>query len=136
MIYNTLIIHTDGGARGNPGPAAIGVVIGNKRYHEYIGTTTNNVAEYKAVIFALTKILKTLGLKKARQTNLEIYTDSELIAKQLLKLYKVKQPHLKPLWQEAVNAQKHFASVRFVIIPREENKEADALVNEALDKNT
>lgn len=130
-----IIIYTDGGARGNPGPAAIGVVIGSKRYHEYIGTTTNNVAEYKAVIFALTQALKTLGPKKARQTNLEICTDSELIAKQLLKLYKVKQPHLKPLWQEATNLQKHFASVRFIMIPREENKEADALVNEALDKN-
>lgn len=136
MPHNTLIIHTDGGARGNPGPAAIGVVIDNKHYHEYIGTTTNNVAEYKAVIFALIQALKTLGPKKAKQSNLEMYTDSELIAKQLLKLYKVKQPHLKPLWQKATNMQKHFASVRFVIIPRKENKEADALVNEALDKNT
>lgn len=131
----TLIIYTDGGARGNPGPAAIGVVIGNKRYRGCIGETTNNVAEYTAVIFALTQTLKTLGLKKAQRTNLEINTDSELIAKQLMKLYKVKQPHLKSLWQEAINVQKNFASVRFVIIPREENKTADALVNEALEEN-
>jgi len=135
MIFNTLVIYTDGGARGNPGPAAIGMVIGAKQYHEYIGETTNNVAEYRAVIFALTKAHKTLGAKKAKTTHLEINTDSELIAKQLMKLYKVKQPHLKLLWQEATDLQKNFASVRFIIIPREENKEADALVNDALDKN-
>lgn len=135
MNPKSIIIYTDGGARGNPGPAAIGVTIHGKRYNEYIGETTNNVAEYRAVIFALKKALGTLGVTKARATSLHINTDSELIAKQLMKLYRVKQPHLKPLWLDAQNLMQSFAAVQFIMIPREENKEADALVNEALDNH-
>ncbi len=135
-------IHTDGGARGNPGPAAIGVVIQGapwpkaKCYGNYIGETTNNVAEYQAVIFGLKKAARLLGKNEAKKTNVEIHTDSELIARQMMREYKVKMPHLKPLFLKASELLKNFASVAFIIIRREKNKEADALVNEALDKNT
>lgn len=138
--FLTIIIHTDGGARGNPGPAAIGITIESplwpqkKCYGEYIGETTNNIAEYRAVIFALEKTLKLLGKEKAKEVHLKINTDSELIARQITGLYKVKMPHLKPLHFEASTLRKNFAAVDFIIIPREKNKEADALVNETLDK--
>ena len=77
-----LIIYTDGGARGNPGPAAIGVVVGEKGYGEAIGNTTNNIAEYKAVIFGLKKAKSLLGGKKATEAEIEVRADSELIVSQ------------------------------------------------------
>ena len=132
-------IHTDGGARGNPGPAAIGIVMESalwpekKCYGEYIGETTNNIAEYQAVIFALKKIFGLLGKEESHEAHIVVNTDSELIARQIMGKYKVKMPHLKPLHAEAVLLQKNFASVAFTIIPREKNKEADALVNDTLD---
>ena len=133
MTMNSIVIYTDGGARGNPGPAAIGVVIGERHFKEYIGETTNNVAEYKAVIFALRETAKIAG-EGARETELVIHTDSELIARQITGKYKVKQEHLKPLKEEAVALMKPFASVRFEIVRREANTVADGLVNTALDE--
>lgn len=132
MEKNKLIIYTDGGARGNPGPAAIGVVIGSKDYREYIGEATNNVAEYKAVIFALKKSLELLG-EKSRNTVLEINLDSELIVNQLKGDYRVKHENLKPLFLESINLMKNFKKVLFNLIPREKNKGADKLVNQELD---
>ncbi|MBI2594888.1 MAG: ribonuclease HI family protein [Candidatus Colwellbacteria bacterium] len=129
---NKLIIYIDGGARGNPGPAAIGVVIGRKSYREQIGNTTNNVAEYKASIFALKKAKQLLGKGKSK-SEIEIRTDSELLSKQLNAEYKIKDRELQPLFIELWNLQQDFKKVKFVLVPREKNREADQLVNKALD---
>ena len=126
------IIYTDGGARGNPGPAAIGAVVNGKRFGEYIGETTNNVAEYSAVIFALKKASELLG-KEAKQTEVEVRSDSELLVKQMNHIYRVKEDTLKVLYVDVLNAVLDFKRVTFVHIPRTQNKEADAMVNEALD---
>ena len=128
-----LTIFTDGGARGNPGPAAIGVVVGHKKYGEKIGETTNNVAEYKAVIFALKKAKQLLGKTKAKQTELEINTDSELLYKQIGGNYKILEPELQKLFIEVWNLKQDFKKVFWKKIPREENKLADSMVNQALD---
>ncbi len=134
MKTEKIIVYTDGGARGNPGPAAIGVVFPDlkKEYGEKIGIATNNIAEYKAVIF---------GLKKAKQLlkdeygkiEIEIRSDSELLVHQMNGKYKVKNENLKHLFVEAQNLLKDFKNVTFVHIPREKNKEADKMVNNALD---
>ena len=129
-----LTIHTDGGARGNPGPAAIGIVIGEKKYGEYIGETTNNIAEYKALIFALRKARALLGKEKTKETEAECYMDSELLMKQLVGKYKIEDKDLQPLWLEIWNLKLDFKKVDFYHIPREKNKEADKMVNEALDR--
>ncbi len=128
-----LVINTDGGSRGNPGHAAIGVVVDGREYGEYIGKTTNNVAEYKAVIFALKKAKALLGSKKAAETEVEIRADSELLVKQMNGEYKIKNEELQPLFFEIWNSKQDFKSVAFKHVPREENKDADRLVNQALD---
>jgi len=128
-----LIIYTDGGARGNPGPAAIGVVIGDKIYGEAIGETTNNVAEYKAIIFALKKAKHLIGSHNAKNTDLEIYSDSELIVNQLNGKFKIKDENLKPLFIDIWNLKQDFNKVYFKYIPREKNQMADKLVNQSLD---
>ena len=128
-----LIIYTDGGARGNPGPAAIGVVVGEKKYGETIGETTNNVAEYKAVIFALKKAKALLGKSRAKETEVLINLDSELIFKQIEGEYKVLDSDMQPLFIEVWNLKQDFKEVKFKHIPREQNKEADRMVNKALD---
>ena len=127
-----LVIYIDGGARGNPGPAAIGVVAGQKSYQERIGSTTNNVAEYKAAIFALKKAKQLLGKEKSK-SEVEIRTDSELLYKQLNGQYKIKNKELQPLFIEVWNLQQDFKKVKFIHIAREENRLADRLVNQALD---
>ena len=128
-----LVINTDGGSRGNPGNPAIGVVVDGREYGEYIGKTTNNVAEYKAVIFALKKAKALLGSKKAAETEVEIRADSELLVKQMNGEYKIKNEELQPLFFEIWNSKQDFKSVAFKHVPREENKDADRLVNQALD---
>ncbi|MEK7626724.1 MAG: ribonuclease HI family protein [Patescibacteria group bacterium] len=132
-MKNKLVIYTDGGARGNPGPAAIGVVVGEKGYGEAIGNTTNNVAEYKAVIFGLKKAKSLLGGKKAAEAEIEVRADSELVVSQLNGDYKIKEDNLKPLFIDVWNLRQDFKSVSFIHIPREKNREADRLVNQALD---
>lgn len=126
------IIHTDGGARGNPGPAAIGVVIefnGKEHlYKECIGETTNNQAEYKAVILALEKSHE-LGAQE-----LAVYLDSELVQQQLSGNYKVKNKDLAPLFVKVWNLSQKFKQVKYIHVRREENKLADRLVNQALDE--
>jgi len=131
-------IYTDGGARGNPGPAAVGVVIKKdgqtiKKYGECLGEATNNQAEYQAIIFALKKAKLLFGKKKTKEMDLEFLTDSELIVKQLNHEYKIKEKELQPLFLKVWNLLVDFKNVIFIHIPREKNKEADALVNEALD---
>jgi len=128
-----VVIYTDGGARGNPGPAAIGVVVGGKRYHKAIGETTNNVAEYKAVAFALAKAKQLLGKKEAKETDLDVRSDSELMVSQLTGTYKIHDEDLIPLFIDVWNLRQDFKNVRFILIPREENKVSDKLVNHALD---
>jgi len=134
-----ITIYTDGGARGNPGPAAIGaVIIQNgqiiKKYSEFIDEATNNQAEYQAVIFALKKVKLLFGKKKAKETEIEFYSDSELIIKQLNHQYKIKEEELQPLFIKTWNLILDFKQVIFKHIPREKNKEADRLVNQALDE--
>ncbi|MDD5590257.1 MAG: ribonuclease HI family protein [Candidatus Portnoybacteria bacterium] len=134
------IIYTDGGSRGNPGPAAIGVVICNekvepvKKYGEAIGEKTNNEAEYEAIIFALKKFKALFGGDEAQKAKIEMRMDSELAAKQLNHEYKIEEPHIQQLFLKIWNLMIDFGQVKFINIPREENKEADRLVNEALDK--
>ena len=134
------ILYIDGGSRGNPGPAGIGVVICNdkgealKKYSEEIGETTNNEAEYQALIFGLKKLKQVFGKDKMKQAELEIRMDSELIVKQLSHQYKIEEPNLQKLFLLVWNLMLDFGQMKFVAIPREENKEADRLVNQALDK--
>lgn len=131
--YPKLIIHTDGGSRGNPGPSGIGAVLKSPsgdlvaEVSEYIGEGTNNQAEYKAVIAALAKA-KDLGAEE-----LEFVLDSELVVKQLKREYRVKDKDLAPLFVKVYNGAMGFKNVSFRHVRREMNKEADALVNKALD---
>lgn len=141
-----IIIYTDGGARGNPGPAAIGAVFclpaqaGDargqviKEYSEYLGEKqTNNEAEYQAVIFALKKAKAFYGKEKIKTIRIEIRSDSELLVKQLNGQYKVSEPRIQAFFIEIWNLQVELGKIKFVNIPREQNKEADRLVNETLD---
>jgi len=134
MSYRRLTIYTDGGARGNPGPGGIGVVIydANRKklaeISEPIGHATNNQAEYKAVIAAMKKA-KELGGQE-----LEFYLDSELIVKQLKREYKVKNPDLAPLFLQIYNLEIGFKKISFRHVSREMNKEADRLANKAMDR--
>ncbi|KKU11092.1 MAG: Ribonuclease H [Parcubacteria group bacterium GW2011_GWB1_46_8] len=136
-----VVIHTDGGSRGNPGPSAIGVVIdlgvrGVKEYGESIGRRTNNEAEYEAVIFALKKTKVLLGSLKSSKTGIMVCMDSELIVKQLCGEYKIKEKEFYPLFIAVWNAQQDFHEVRFKAVPREQNTRADSIVNRTLDQNT
>ena len=128
-----IIIYTDGGSRGNPGKSALGVVVGSKEYSEYLGVMTNNQAEYRALVFALKKAKALLGGKKAEEAEIEVRMDSELIVKQLNAEYKIKEPDLQPLFIEVWNLRLDFKKVEFKHIRREQNKQADELVNRALD---
>jgi ribonuclease HI len=131
-----VVVNTDGGARGNPGPAGTGVVIkddqGNILYAvgEYIGEATNNVAEYKALIRALAQAA-VLGAQEVR-----VNMDSELIVKQMLGQYKIKEPTLQQLAAEVIKLKNNFQNVTFTHVRREYNKEADLLVNQAIDAAT
>lgn len=128
-----LVIHSDGGARGNPGPAGIGVVISDpsgkviKGIGEYIGETTNNQAEYRALIKGLTESLE-MGAKKVT-----CFLDSELVVKQLTGIYKIKEAGLQELAMDALKLKSKFQSVQFKHVKREQNVAADKLVNQALD---
>ena len=134
-------IHTDGGSRGNPGSAAIGVVIegetiGKKEYGESIGIATNNEAEYKAVILALKKLKHLIGSEKANDSRVEIHVDSELLERQLNGEYKVKDKNIQGLFLEVWNLKTDFGEVVFKHIFREKNIEADRIANQILDKET
>jgi ribonuclease HI len=135
----TITIHTDGGARGNPGPAAIGVYITDGAgavvvaHKEAIGNATNNYAEYLAVIRAL-EILRQLYGKQTTKMQFEIKLDSELVKKQITGEYRVKEPSLMSLYMTVHNERvDNFPHLTFTHVRREFNKDADKLVNEALD---
>ena len=135
-----IIIYTDGGSRGNPGPGAIGVVFCNekgqiiKKYSKFLGESfTNNEAEYQAVIFALKKFKQLFGKKLAKNSEVELKTDSEFLVKQLKGEYKILNPKIQPLFLMLWNLKLDFKRVKFKKIARSKNKEADELVNEALD---
>lgn len=133
-----ITIHTDGGAKGNPGPAAIGAVIAydgkTKEYAEEIGSTTNNVAEYSALIFALKKARQLVGKEGAKRASVTCVSDSELMVKQLNKEYKIKNEELGKLFIEVWNLSQEFRSVTYSHVLREKNKRADELLNNALNK--
>ncbi len=138
-----IIIYTDGGSRGNPGKAAIGVVFCNekgdiiKKFGEYLGDNlTNNDAEYMAVIFALKKFKALFGKAIAEHSEIEIRSDSELLVKQMNGEYKIEHEKIQKFFIEIWNLKIDFKNVKFKTIPREKNKEADRLVNEALDGQT
>jgi ribonuclease HI len=129
-----VIAHVDGGARGNPGPAAAAAVLRSPEGDlldeatQLLGSVTNNVAEYRALL---------LGLQRARELGadeVEVIGDSELIAKQVLGIYKVKHPDMRPLHLDAIQALRGFASWSIRTVPRAQNADADALVNAALDQ--
>lgn len=126
-------MNTDGGARGNPGPSGIGIVIKNEKKEKifelgsYIGKATNNQAEYTALIEGLKTALK------KNITKLDCFLDSELIVKQMRREYKVKDAELKILWQKASGLASKFEEIEFKHVLREKNHDADLLVNKALD---
>lgn len=136
-----IIIYTDGGARGNPGPAGVGIVFCNEKgqkireYSQYLGENiTNNEAEYRAVIIALKKFKAIFGKKLAKKSDIEIRSDSEFLIKQLKGEYKILDKKIQPLFLEVWNLRLDFERVKFKKIPREKNKEADSLVNKVLDE--
>src|SRR3989344_1368120 len=137
-----VIIYTDGGSRGNPGPAALGIVIQDtsgkliKEYGEALGVRTNNEAEYEAVIFALKKVKALFGKEKTKNMQLDVRMDSELVMKQLTGKYKIEEEKLFPLFIKIWNLKMDFGAIMFTHVPREKNKEADRMVNEALDSAT
>ena len=132
MKNKKIEIYVDGGSRGNPGPSGVGVVIldsSGKRLKEiskYIGETTNNIAEYNALLYGLEEALM------LRTDEIVVNLDSELVAKQLTGDYRVRDPGLKPLFERATNMLKSFKSFEIRHIEREKNKEADKLVNRAI----
>jgi ribonuclease HI len=128
-----VVIHVDGGSRGNPGPAAGAAIVSSPdgelldQAAELVGVATNNVAEYRGLL---------LGLQRARElgaTEVELINDSELVARQLTGAYKVKHPDMRPLHSQAVAALGAFERWSIRSVPREQNAQADALVNAALD---
>jgi ribonuclease HI len=128
-----VVVHVDGGSRGNPGPAAGAAVISTPegellaQASELLGVTTNNVAEYRGLL---------LGLEQARElgaTEVELVNDSELVARQLTGVYKVKHPDMRPLHAKALAALRAFERWSIRSVPRTQNEAADALVNAALD---
>ena len=128
-----VVVHVDGGARGNPGPAAAAAVVSTPagdvldEAHEYLGVATNNVAEYRGLL---------LGLDRARALGadeVEVVNDSELVAKQVTGEYRVKNASMKPLHAEAMAALGAFEAWTIRSVPRAQNADADALVNQALD---
>ncbi len=130
-----LFVYTDGGARGNPGKAAIGIIILDENdqmieeYKEFVGIKTNNEAEYRAIIRAL-------ELCKKYAKKVHIYSDSELVVRQLNGEYKIKKKELKELFEQVEKAEKEFEEVSYQNVPRENEhmQEADKLVNKALDE--
>ncbi|MFW6155053.1 MAG: ribonuclease HI family protein [Planctomycetota bacterium] len=131
---DTFTLFTDGGSRGNPGPAAAGVVLADDRGQtihaagHFLGRATNNVAEYRALLAGLDEALRR-GVKRVA-----VRSDSELMVRQLAGAYRVRNTALKPLYEEALSKLSRFESVEVVHVGREENTRADRLVNEALDR--
>lgn len=136
---NHFTVHADGGSRGNPGPAGSGAMIrdhlGNSvaSVSQFLGTRTNNYAEYEAVILALETLAKLVG-KKTNTTDVLVKMDSELVVKQMKGIYKVKHPTMKEQYARLTHAASVFKEVSFMHVPRAQNSDADALANEAMDR--
>jgi ribonuclease HI len=136
-----IIIFTDGGAKGNPGEAAVGFLFCNERgkifktFSQKIGEKTNNEAEYLASILALKKFKALFGKKLAKNTEIEIRSDSELLVRQMEGKYKILDEKLKPLFLELWNLKLDFKKVKFKLISRKKNKEADKLVKSLLEES-
>jgi ribonuclease HI len=136
-----ITIFTDGGARGNPGPAGAGAVIFDEKntilaeISEYVGEKTNNYAEYSAVVLALEALKKKIPKKERKQVSVRVRMDSELIARQLSGQYQIKEPTLFPFFIAIHNmCVSEFPNIIFTHVPRGENKHADRLANEAMDR--
>ena len=135
------IIYTDGGSRGNPGRAGAGAVVADdmgvvlKEAHRALGVMTNNEAEYQAVILGLETVKKAVGKSRVGAAKVEIRLDSELVAKQLVGQYQIKETNLQPLFMKIWNARvATFPHLTFIHIPREKNRRADRLANQAMDE--
>jgi ribonuclease HI len=130
-----IVMYTDGGSRNNPGPAAVGVYLEtlHQQFGHYIGEKTNNEAEYEAVIFGLKKIKHLVGKDQAKKVDVDCFLDSEFVERQLNHIYKVKEENIQKLFLEVWNLMLDFRKVNFNHIPREKNKVADKMVNQALD---
>lgn len=135
-----LILYTDGGSRGNPGPAGAGAVILDekgstiKEVSKYLGRQTNNVAEYEAVILALESVKKHFGASAAKACEIEVRMDSELVCRQLNSEYQIKEPTLFPLFIKIHNMRvADFPHIVFTHVPRAENVRADKMANKAMD---
>jgi ribonuclease HI len=127
-------LYCDGASRGNPGLAGVGVVVLDpfgavrEEQREFLGQATNNVAEYRGLLLGLTRA-RDLGVKKIR-----VFSDSELLVRQINGSYRVKQPHLLVLWQEVQRELQQFKAFEVIHVPRELNRQADRLANEAIDQ--
>lgn len=137
---NYFIIYTDGGSRGNPGPAGAGAVITDaagaviKKTHKALGTMTNNEAEYQAVILGLDTLKRLQGAASVQTARVEVRLDSQLVARQLSGRYQIKEVPLQLLFMKIWNKRvTHFPNLKFTHIPREENRPADQLANQAMD---
>lgn len=134
-----IIIYTDGGSRNNPGIAGVGVYIVDEKGNElqktkkYLGIKTNNWAEYEALIIGLEKAKSLLG-SEVEKVEAEVRMDSQLIVRQLNGEYRVKEPSLFEQFVKVNNLKMNFPKIKFVHIPRTENKQADKLANEAMDE--
>lgn len=133
-----IVMYSDGGSRGNPGPAALGVYIEtlDKAFGEFLGTKTNNEAEYAAIVAGLKKIKATLGKEKAKKSKIECRMDSELACRQLNHIYKIENEKLQPLFFQVWNLMLDFSEVTFVHVRREFNTVADAEANKAMDAHS
>ena len=135
-----IIVHIDGGSRGNPGPAALGVVIQGvgrvREYSEFLGEATNNEAEYQALIFALRKVRSLKGKERIKEKSIEIRSDSELLVKQVEGKFKIEEPRIQKLFLMFWNIKIDFPSLIFRLIPRRDNAHADQLVNSKLDEQS
>jgi ribonuclease HI len=135
-------IHADGGSRGNPGPSGAGAVVRDEfgsivaSVSQFLGTRTNNFAEYEAVILAFEELLKLVPSAERELTNVTVKMDSELVVKQMKKEYKVRHPVLKEQQARLAQVAGAFGTVTFTHVFREENSDADALANEAMDRGT
>jgi len=140
-MHTHITLHTDGGARGNPGPAGAGAVVRDatgktiKEGAKYLGHQTNNYAEYMAVVMGLEMIAKHFGKQQCKVLDVSVFMDSELVCKQLNGEYQIKEPTLFPLFIQVHNLHvSTFPHLSFTHVPRAQNKRADQLANEAMDQ--
>jgi len=143
MIKEKITIYTDGGARGNPGPAGAGAYIVDvtgkaiQEVSKSLGVQTNNWAEYEAVILGLNALKKIVPSHKREYVDIEVKMDSQLVARQLSGEYQIKEETLFPQFIKVWNMKvADFPNIKFTYIPREQNKEADRLANEAMDNKS